>query len=76
MKDDVGKVPLDANDFVRNDAGKIIAKSQANIAVALELLAAQIRYNEFSDQILIEGLEDHKLLDDAALIRLWFVIST
>ena len=45
--------------------------TQDNIRLALLLLGVSVRYNQFADQTLIEGLDDFgPLLDDAALTRL------
>jgi predicted P-loop ATPase len=74
MNDNVTDIPFTNDDFERvND--KIIVKSQRNIAVALARLSAKVSYDEFSDQLLIDGLDDYRLLDDAAVLRLWFLIA-
>ena len=75
MKDNVSSIPLDDDDDFDRKDDKIIVKSQKNIAVALARLSARVSYNEFSDQLLIEGLDDYKLLDDAAVLRLWFLVA-
>ena len=74
MKDNVKDLPLDADDFERIGK-KIKDKSQKNISIALGLLSARVSFNEFSDRMLVEGLEDFSLLDDAAVERLWFQID-
>ena len=50
-------------------------KSQANIRRAMELLDVTVSYDSFHDQMLIDGLEDFDLLDDAAVERLWLLID-
>jgi predicted P-loop ATPase len=74
MKDNVKDVPLSDDDFERDDNNKI-RKSQRNISVALSLLGAKLSYNEFSDRMLVDGLDGFSLLDDAAVNRLWFLID-
>jgi predicted P-loop ATPase len=76
VRDNVKDLPLDADDFERvGDTKKIKDKSQRNISVALGLLGARVSYNEFSDRMLVEGLDGFSLLDDAAVERLWFQID-
>jgi Virulence-associated protein E-like domain len=62
------------DDFQRNEANRII-RSQANVATALRLLGVGLSYDVFSDRMLISGLDDHELLNDAAVLRLWFLIQ-
>jgi predicted P-loop ATPase len=77
MRDDtVIDLPLDSNDdFELGGDNKIKARSQKNIAVALRRLNISLSYNEFSDQIMIEGLDHFELLDEAVIVRLWFLID-
>lgn len=48
------------SDFIRNKDGIIIAKNQANIKRAIELLGHELSYNQFAEQMLMDGkpLED------------------
>lgn len=63
-------------DFARDkESGKIIARSQANITKALELLGITVRCDSFQDQMLISGLTGFSLLDDRAMERLWLTID-
>jgi predicted P-loop ATPase len=52
-----------------------VAKSQKNIRHALKLLGVQLRYDRFHDQMLIEGLEGHDVVNDAAVDKLWLLID-
>lgn len=51
------------SDFIRNQDGKIIAKSQENIRRAIEILGYDMSYDQFSDRLLINGhaMEDHEV---------------
>ena len=61
--------------FSVNDHGKPFP-SQNNIRIALLKLGVTLRYDEFSDQNLIEGLGDFgPVLDDAAMNRLRLTIE-
>ncbi|MBN8964591.1 MAG: hypothetical protein J0H89_04250 [Rhizobiales bacterium] len=62
-------------DFIRNDK-KFVLPIQENIRVALLKLNVEVRYNRFSDQILINGLKDFgPVLEDAAMDRMWLEID-
>jgi predicted P-loop ATPase len=63
------------NDFELDGNKATKARSQKNIAVALKQLGISLSYNEFADQMLIDGLGHFKLLNDYAVIRLWFLIE-
>lgn len=57
-------------DFDRNKDGKIYS-SQANLALALAKLGVRVRYDQFGDREIIEGLAGFgPTLDDAAMTRL------
>lgn len=51
------------SDFVRDQHGLIVAKSQENIRRAIELLGHELSYNEFSDALLVDGkkMEDREV---------------
>ncbi len=51
--------------------GRILPKNMHNIRLAVERLGLSVRYNRFSEETLLSGLDDvGPLLDDAALIRI------
>jgi hypothetical protein len=51
-------------------------KSQNNVRIALLKLGVRLRYDEFSDRMLIEGLPDFgPALDDAAVNRMWLTME-
>jgi predicted P-loop ATPase len=75
MNDNVSSVPLGIDDFDKDDNGKVRAKSQKNIILALRLLGVRLSYDEFSDRILISGLARFTFLNDPAIIRLWLQID-
>ena len=59
-------------DFIRNDKGYIIPAVPANIRIALLKLSVSVRYDQFADRVLIDGLTGYgPALDDAAVNRLW-----
>lgn len=53
------------SDFLRDSEGRIQAESQENIRRALDQLTVELKYNEFSDKMTINGapLEDRELND-------------
>lgn len=62
--------------FLRNEAGKIVRTSQANVQHALEALGVVIQYDRFAGKDMISGLPGHEgMLDDAAVRRVWFMIQ-
>jgi predicted P-loop ATPase len=61
--------------FQCDSKGLILVKSQRNILKALELLGVKVKYDEFQDRSLIEGLDDFDLLDDTAVQRLWLLVD-
>ena len=61
--------------FSCGGTSKPLARSQTNIMKALELLGVKLRYNAFSDQQIVVGLEGFDRLDDAAVERLWLLID-
>lgn len=51
------------SDFIRDQHGLIVAKSQENIRRAIEMLGHELSYNEFSDALLVDGkkMEDREV---------------
>jgi predicted P-loop ATPase len=55
--------------------GRPIA-NQRNIRRALELLGVGLRYDEFNDQVLVEGFADRTVVADDAIVKeLWLLIE-
>jgi predicted P-loop ATPase len=53
-----------------------VYKTQANIRVALLKLGVTLRYDEFADRTLLDGLKDFgPVVDDAALDRIWLLMD-
>jgi hypothetical protein len=50
-------------------------QTAANICIALLLLGIELRYDEFADRILISGLRDFAIYNDAAFDRLWLTLN-
>jgi predicted P-loop ATPase len=51
-------------------------KTQDNIRIALLKLGVTLRYDEFADRVLLDGLADFgPVLDDAALDRFWLLME-
>ena len=62
--------------FVRNDSGKIVAKSQPNIKLALAELGVMLSRDSFSGKDAVAGLDGYDgVLSDDAVRRLWFLIN-
>ena len=62
--------------FLRNEVGKIVRASQANVQHALEELGVTIRFDQFAGKDMISGLPGHEgVLEDAAVRRVWFLIQ-
>lgn len=62
--------------FVRDKNGVPVAKHQRNVRCAIDALGVSVRYDEFADRGLIDGLPGvGPWLDDAALNRLWLAID-
>jgi hypothetical protein len=59
--------------FETDNKNKIIAKSQHNVRAAMIRLGVAVRYNAFHDQMLIDGLDGHSVLDDPAMEKLWLL---
>lgn len=51
------------SDFIRNQNGMVVPKSQENIRRAVEMLGYDLSYDQFSDRLLINGhsMEDHEV---------------
>lgn len=60
------------SDYVRNKSGIIIARHYGNVARALELLEHELSYNEFSEQMVIDGMP----LEDRHVLRAYFELET
>jgi predicted P-loop ATPase len=61
--------------FSRDEDGKP-HKTQANIRIALLKLGVTLRYDQFADRTLIDGLQDFgPVLDDAACDRIWLLFD-
>ena len=64
------------NEFILSSNGLPNKHSQHNIRVALRRLGVRVRFNEFSNTEIIDGLEGFgPEIDDAALNRLWLEID-
>jgi hypothetical protein len=64
-----------ADGFELNRNGAPIA-NQRNIRRALELLGIGLRYDEFNDQVLLDGLAERAVVaDDANIAELWLLIE-
>lgn len=62
--------------FSEDQNGKPIRDSQHNIRIALAQLGVEVRYNEFADRTMIEGLHGFgPVLDDKSLARLWLLVD-
>lgn len=63
-------------DFTRDLKSNKTLPSQENVDLALRKLGVRLRYNEFSNQEIIEGLAGYgPQLTDAAVNRLWLTID-
>jgi hypothetical protein len=62
-------------EFERDKDDKIRVRSQHNVRVGLGLLGVTLSYHEFSDRMLISGLDKFDVLNDAAIDRLWLAID-
>jgi predicted P-loop ATPase len=59
-------------EFICTDNGKIIPTIPANIRIALLKFGVRLRYNQFADHIIIEGLPGFgPVLQDPAFNRVW-----
>jgi predicted P-loop ATPase len=59
-------------EFISNKNGAIIPTEPANIRIALLKLGVSVRYDQFADRTLIDGLPGYgPALDDPAVDRLW-----
>jgi hypothetical protein len=59
-------------EFICNDKGKIIPTVPANIRIALLKLGVSVRYDQFADRTLLDGLPAYgPALEDAAVNHLW-----
>jgi Virulence-associated protein E len=61
--------------FSNDEDGKL-HKTQANIRIALLKMGVTLRYDQFADRTLIDGLQDFgPVLDDAACDRIWLLFD-
>ena len=59
-------------EFVCNDKGRILPTVPANIRIALLKLGVSVRYDQFADRTLLDGLPGYgPALEDAAVNHLW-----
>ena len=59
-------------EFICNDKGKILPTVPANIRIALLKLGVSVRYDQFADRTLLDGLPGYgPALEDAAVNHLW-----
>jgi hypothetical protein len=69
------KEAIEKIDFIRNKNDEILRKNAANIRIALLKLDVTVRYDQFADRTLIDGLPGFgPALDDAAVNRLWLLL--
>jgi hypothetical protein len=62
-------------DFFRDEKG-VLYKTQNNIRIGLLKLGIALRYDEFADRILLDGLKDFgPVLEDAAVDRIWLLLD-
>lgn len=59
------------SDFIRDVNGHIIKDHQDNISRAVAMLNIELRYNEFSDKLIVNG----QSLEDRQLNEMWFRID-
>lgn len=59
------------SDFIRNQDGVIVRDHQENVVRALGMLNVELRYNEFSDKLLI----NNQPLEDRQLNEIWFRVD-
>src|SRR5262249_35192598 len=57
------------------DKNGSLSKSQGNIRRAMELLGVSVSYDAFNDKMLIDGMVEHSVIDDAVLDKLWLTID-
>jgi len=60
------------SDFVRNQQGSIVARHHGNVMKAIELLGHELSYDEFAEQMLLDG----KPLEDPQWKALYIDIET
>jgi predicted P-loop ATPase len=54
----------------------VVYKTQNNIRVALLKMGVKLRYDEFADRVIIDGLKNFgPVLDDAACDRIWLALD-
>jgi Virulence-associated protein E-like domain len=63
-------------EFICSDRGKILPTVPANIRIALLKLGVGVRYDQFADRTLLDGLPGYgPALEDAAVHHLWLQFS-
>jgi hypothetical protein len=74
VKKQIAKAKKQAS-FSTDDNG-VPHRTQANIRIALLKLGVTLRYDQFADRTLIDGLPDFgPALDDAAFDRIWLLLA-
>jgi hypothetical protein len=61
--------------FEADSRGRAISKSQRNVRRALKLLEVELKNDAFHDRILVDGFEDHTLVDDPTLEKMWLKVD-
>lgn len=65
------------SDFIRNQGGMIVAKSQENIRRAMELLGYELSYDQFADKLLMNLTgEPPKPMEDREVEHAYFQIDS
>ena len=63
-------------DFIRDDKDRIIGGLTANMRIALHKLGVTVRYDQFADRVLLDGLPSFgPALEDAAVNRMWMMLD-
>jgi hypothetical protein len=61
--------------FVTDQHGFPLGKRQENVRMGLARLGVEVRYDSFSDLMVVKGLDDFDRLEDAALDRIWLELD-
>jgi hypothetical protein len=61
--------------FTLNQYGKPTASNQNNVRLGLSKLGITVRYDSFSDVMVLEGHNEFKTLDDASLDWIWLELD-
>jgi hypothetical protein len=62
-------------EFVTDKNGRPYGDNQDNVRMGLAKLDIEVRYDSFSDVMVVTGLDGFDKLDDAALDRIWLKLD-